>query len=77
MHLLDRNEKEEKVVELFLENKTVRDIAKIVHMSFRDIGEIIRKYKARKARENLESDSSISEETKAIDFFLKGKHQLK
>ena len=73
MLLVDQNEKEEKVVELFLENKTVRDIAKIVHMSFSDIGEIIRKYKERKARENLEGDSVISEETKAIELFSKGK----
>ena len=73
MLLVDQNEKEEKVVELFLENKTVRDIAKIVHMSFSDIGKIIRNYKERKARENLEGDSVISEETKAIELFSKGK----
>ena len=42
-------------------------------MSFSDIGEIIRKYKERKARENLEGDSVISEETKAIELFSKGK----
>ncbi len=69
----NRKQKEEKVIEFYLEGKTVRDIAKIVHMSFSDIGEIIRKYKERKARENLEGDLVISEETKAIELFSKGK----
>jgi transposase len=70
---LSRKEKEEKVMELYLENKTVREIAKIVHMSFSDIGEIIRKYNELKARESLESDPIISEETKAIELYSRGK----
>ena len=66
-------QKQEKVIKLYLEGKTVREIAKIVHMSFSDIGEIIRKYIERKTRGNLKGDTIISDETKAIELFSKGK----
>ena len=49
----NRKQKEETVIELYLEGKTIREIAKIVHMSFSDIGEIIRKYNEQKEKENL------------------------
>jgi len=68
--------KAEQVIELYLQNKTVREIAKIVHMSFSDIGEIIKKYNERQEREHPKGDSIISEETKAIDLFSKGKTPL-
>lgn len=42
--LLTRKEKEEMVIKLAKEGKTTREIAKIVHMSLKDIGEIIRKF---------------------------------
>ena len=35
--LLNKFEKEKRVIELHKEGKTIRDIAKEVHMSFRDI----------------------------------------
>lgn len=65
--------KAEQVIELYLQNKTVREIAKIVHMSFSDIGEIIRDFEERKAKENLKGDTINSEETKAVDLFSQGK----
>jgi hypothetical protein len=37
------HDKEELVVKLHQENKTIRQIAEIVHMSFGDIGAIIRR----------------------------------
>jgi hypothetical protein len=40
--ILNKREKEELVVKLHQENKTIRQIAEIVHMSFKDIGAIIR-----------------------------------
>ncbi|WP_257786313.1 hypothetical protein [Candidatus Nitrosocosmicus hydrocola] len=43
-------------------------------MSFSDIGQIIRDCKEREARKNL---NDVSEETKAIDLFLKVRVQLK
>ena len=41
---LNKFEKEERVIELHLEGKTIRDIALIVHMSFRDISKIMKSY---------------------------------
>jgi DNA-binding NarL/FixJ family response regulator len=40
--ILNKFEKEKRVIELHLEGKTIRDIAKEVHMSFRDISKIIK-----------------------------------
>jgi transposase len=37
-------EKEELVIKLAKEGKTTREIAKIAHISLKDIGEIIRKF---------------------------------
>ena len=42
--LLNKFEKENEVIELHLEGKIIREIAKEVHMSFRDISRIIKKY---------------------------------
>ena len=42
--LLNKFEKEKKVIELHLEGKTIREMSKEVHMSFRDIGRIIKTY---------------------------------
>ena len=41
--ILNKKEKEELVVKLHQENKTIRQIAEIAHMSFKDIGTIIRR----------------------------------
>ncbi|HEX2409387.1 MAG TPA: helix-turn-helix domain-containing protein [Nitrososphaeraceae archaeon] len=41
---LNKFEKEKRVIELHLQGKTIRDIAKEVHMSFRDISKIIKAY---------------------------------
>ena len=72
----NRKQKEEKVIELYLEGKTVREIAKIVLMSFSDIGQIIREYNERKARENLQGNTIVSEETKAIELLSEGKSPI-
>ena len=42
--LLNKFEKEKRVIELHKKGKTIRDIAKEVHMSFRDISKIIKDY---------------------------------
>ena len=42
--LLNKFEKEKRVIELHNQGKTIRDIAKEVHMSFKDIGRIIKTY---------------------------------
>jgi hypothetical protein len=41
--VVSKPEKEKLVIRLNKENKTIREIAKVVHLSFADIGKIIRK----------------------------------
>jgi hypothetical protein len=41
--ILNKTEKEQRVIELYQQDKTIREIAQDVHMSFADIGSIIRK----------------------------------
>jgi predicted HTH domain antitoxin len=40
---MTREEREEYVVQLYNENNSISEIARLVHMSFRDIGVIINK----------------------------------
>ena len=71
--LLNTEEKEENVIRLCEENKSFREIAKIMHMSFRDIGAIINKWKERE-RGQLDDDiKSKSKTTQAIKLFSEGK----
>jgi transposase len=78
--LLDmtRAEKQQFVIRLYKENKSIREIAKLMHMSFRDIGTIINKWKEEEGREKgqLEEKDDIkskSKITQAIQLFLEGK----
>jgi hypothetical protein len=41
--LLNREEKQDYVIRLYKEGKSIRGIAELVHMSFRDIGAITNK----------------------------------
>ena len=79
--LLDmrREEKEEYVIRLYNENKSIREIAKIMHMSFRDIGRIINRLKSEAERER--GDTSYGEtdtepkskQSQAFKLFSEGK----
>jgi transposase len=73
--LLNTEEKEENVIRLCKENKSFREIAKIMHMSFRDIGVIINKWKERESHQLDENDDikSKSKTTQAIKLFSEGK----
>jgi hypothetical protein len=69
---MNREEKEQYVIQLYKENKSTREIAEIVHMSFRDIGAVIRKVKLEAKRGPLENDDDIkskSKTTQAIKLF--------
>ena len=70
---MSREEKEERVIRLYNENKSTREIAKLMHISFRDIGFIIKKAKleADGERGQLEDDDvkSKSKTTQAIKLF--------
>jgi transposase len=48
---MTRAEKEAYVIRLYKENRSIREIAKIMHMSFRDIGGIINRWKEETGRE--------------------------
>jgi hypothetical protein len=72
--LLNSEEKEENVIRLCKENKSFREIAKLMHMSFRDIGVIINKWKERERGQLEENDIKLkSKTTQAIKLFSESK----
>ena len=46
--LFNKFENEQRVIRMYLQNRTTIDIAKEVHMSFRDISQIIKTYQRKK-----------------------------
>ena len=71
---MNRTEREEYVISLYKENMSTREIAKLTHMSFRDIGVITKKLKleAGGERGSLEEDDDIkskSKTTQALKLF--------
>ena len=73
---LNKFEKEKKVIELHSKGgKTLKEIAPIVHMSFRDISKIIKAYE-RKAKRKVRNQSSQPKKppisTKAFKLFRDG-----
>src|SRR5215467_704974 len=76
---MNREEREEYVIRLYKEGKTVRQIAELVHMSFRDIGAITNKVKLQADRERgfITVDSqSKSKESQAFKLFSEGKSPI-
>ncbi|MER5174415.1 MAG: hypothetical protein ABJB76_02145 [Candidatus Nitrosocosmicus sp.] len=75
--LVSRKEKEKLVLKLAAEGKTTREIAKIVHISLKDIGKIIRKatgdyeelQKEEKEKEKQKQLKSLSVYAKAFQMF--------
>jgi hypothetical protein len=72
---MNREESEEYVVQLYKENNSIRQIARLVHMSFRDIGVIINKAKLQAERERgyTTDEEPKSPESKAFKMFSEGK----
>jgi hypothetical protein len=75
--VLNRQGKEELVIRLHKEGKTIRQIAAAAHLSFTDIGSIIRKING------VDSDNISSKEmrnkskaTQALSLFLQGKRPV-
>ena len=71
---MNRVEKEQYVIQLYKENKSTREIAKLTHMSFRDIRVITKKLKleAGGGKGPLEEDDDIkskSKTTQALKLF--------
>ena len=72
--ILNKKEKEELVVKLHQENKTIRQIAEIVHMSFKDIGAIIRRIDGQTNEDNINFNKSKA--TQALHLFKNGRKPL-
>ena len=68
--MLTRQDKERLVVEFHNQGKTIRDIAKELRMSFRDIGAILKKGEKQDVKE------SLSPSTQAYRLFSKGKSTI-
>ena len=74
--ILNKKEKEELVVKLHQESKTIRQIAEIVHMGFKDIGVIIRKIDG--LADNIDIDlKNKSKQLKRFIYSKMAKNQLK
>ena len=79
MQVLNRQDKEHLVIELYRQGKTIRQIASAAHLSFTDIGAIIRKIDGRDNDDGVEAKIDIknkSRETKALWLFSNGKKPI-
>jgi hypothetical protein len=72
---MNREEREEYVIQLWKAGRTVRQIAELVHMSFRDIGAITNKAKSQAERERgyAADTAPKSPESWAFKMFSEGK----
>ena len=70
--MLTRQEKEKLVIELYYQGKTIRDIAKELRISFRDIGAILKRASG-EVEDKQDIKESISPSTKAYRLFSEGK----
>jgi hypothetical protein len=70
--ILKKEEKERLVLKLAMENNNYRTISKIAHVSFIDIGKIIRKYNGETEYQN--TDPSVT--SKAFQMFKEGKNRV-
>jgi hypothetical protein len=76
--VLNRREKEQLVIKLHQEGKTIREIALQVHMSFKDIGIIIRRSDGHDKDGDIETKDlkNKSKYTQALLLFSKGKKPI-
>jgi transposase len=74
--ILNRKEKENLVIKLHQENKTIRQIAEIAHLSFGDIGKIIKRIDGRAKDEDDIDLRNKSKLTQAIYMFKCGKKPI-
>jgi hypothetical protein len=73
MMLLSRLEKEKLVLEYYEQGKTIKEIAKELRMSFRDIGAVLRKASGEKEENEQDKKEPLSSSTLAYRLFMKGK----
>ena len=72
---LNQHQKKALVVELYNQGKTRRQIAEIVHMSFKDIANVIRKHTGEDT--DPFDKPQKSKDAQAFDYFYKANNQLK
>src|SRR5215211_5037399 len=58
--MLTRQEREQIVLDLYNQGKTIRDIVKEVRMSFRDIGAVLKKEEEKEERQKRQLDNNIT-----------------
>ena len=71
--LLNKHQKKALVIELYKQGKTRRQIAEVVHMSFKDIDDIINEYIGEDKQINKPEKSKDS---RAFELFLQGKQSV-
>ena len=76
--LLNRRDKEQLVIKLHQEGKTIREIASVAHLSFSNIGTIIRRADGHDKDSDIETKDlkDKSQETKAFFLFANGKKPI-
>jgi hypothetical protein len=77
--ILNRRNKEQLVIELFSQGKNIRQIAAAAHLSFGDIGSIIRKMDGPDSEDRLAGTKDIknkSKDTQALFLFSCGKKPI-
>ena len=74
--VLNRRDKEQLVIKLHQEGKTIREIASSAHMSFGDIGSIIRKIEGQDEEVKTKDIKNKSKDTQALFLFSSGKKPI-
>jgi DNA-directed RNA polymerase sigma subunit (sigma70/sigma32) len=72
--LLNKHQKKALVIQLYEQGKTRRQIAETVHMSFKDIADVIRIHTGEDS--NLVDKPQKSKDTLAFELFLQGKQSV-
>ena len=71
--MLTRQEKEKVVIDLYNQGMTIREISKKCHMSFRDIGAILKKASGEMEEKQDKEKSSLSPSAQAYRLYSEGK----
>ena len=74
--VLNRRDKEQLIIRLHQEGKTIREIASSAHMSFGDIGSIIRRIEGQDEKVKTKDMKNKSKDTQALFLFSNGKKPI-
>jgi hypothetical protein len=72
--LLNKHQKKALVIEFYKQGKTRRQIAEVVHMSFKDIADIINEYTGEDKKQVNKPEKS--KDSRAFELFLQGKQSV-